>query len=166
MLNNKEYLKMEYIKHKYSFNRLFTKIFFLLARKCPLLPNRVRTYLFMKGGINFENYKSNFIGSDVLFDDLNPGLISVGENTFITEGCKILSHFVDISFNDFNHHAIGKVSIGKNVFIGLNVIITKPVNIGEGTVIGSGSVITKDIPPYSVVAGNPARILKQRVIIN
>lgn len=156
---------MEYIKKKYTYQRIIRKIIFYFARKAPFITGKFRAFLFNLGGVNFINHKSNFIGYDVFFDDLNPELITIGENTYITEGSKILTHFVDISFNDFNHHSTGKVEIGKNVFIGLNVIITKPIQIGEGAIIGSGSVVTKDVPSYTVIAGNPAIIIKKRLII-
>ena len=47
-------------------------------------------------------------------------------------------------------------------FIGLNVLICNSVTIGKRAIIGAGSVVTKDIPPYQVWAGNPARFIKER----
>ena len=55
------------------------------------------------------------------------------------------------------------VVIGNNVWIGDRVIILPGVHIGNGTIIGAGSVVTRDIPPNSVAAGNPAKVLKNRV---
>jgi len=52
------------------------------------------------------------------------------------------------------------IIIEDNVWIGKRVIILKGVTIGKGSVVGIGSVVTKDIPPMSVVGGNPAKILK------
>ena len=57
---------------------------------------------------------------------------------------------------------IAKVVIEDDVWIGAHVTITKGVRIGKGSVIGAGSVVTKDIPPYSVAVGAPARVIKQR----
>lgn len=54
-----------------------------------------------------------------------------------------------------------EVIIGNNVWIGFNAIILKGVQIGEGAIIGAGSVITKDVPPFSLVVGNPAQVVKQ-----
>lgn len=53
-----------------------------------------------------------------------------------------------------------EINICDDVWIGFNCIILKGVTIGKGAVIGAGSVITKDVPPFAVVAGNPAKIVK------
>lgn len=55
----------------------------------------------------------------------------------------------------------GAVIIGKNVWIGGKASILSGVTIGDGAVIGANAVVTKDVPAYSVVGGNPARVLKQ-----
>jgi acetyltransferase-like isoleucine patch superfamily enzyme len=57
---------------------------------------------------------------------------------------------------------LGKVIIEDDVWIGTGVKINKAVRIGKGSVIGSGSVVTKNIPPYSVAAGVPCKVIKQR----
>jgi acetyltransferase-like isoleucine patch superfamily enzyme len=56
--------------------------------------------------------------------------------------------------------ATAKVKIADHVWIGFNSIILKGVNIGEGSIVAAGSVVTKDVPAYSMVAGNPATIIK------
>lgn len=55
------------------------------------------------------------------------------------------------------------VVIEDNVWIGANAIILKGVTVGEGTIVAAGSVVTKSVPPYSLVGGNPARIIKQNI---
>ena len=52
--------------------------------------------------------------------------------------------------------------IGHDVWIGKNVMIKAGVTVGIGAVIGMGSIVTKDVPPYAVVAGNPARVIRMR----
>lgn len=56
----------------------------------------------------------------------------------------------------------GDVIIGNDVWIGYGVIILSGVGIGDGAVVGAGSVVTKDVEPYCIVAGNPARIIRKR----
>ncbi len=56
----------------------------------------------------------------------------------------------------------GSINIGDDVWIGANCIILKGVTIGEGSVIGAGSIVLNDVEPYSIVAGNPARKVKDR----
>ncbi|OQA93429.1 MAG: Streptogramin A acetyltransferase [Microgenomates group bacterium ADurb.Bin219] len=56
----------------------------------------------------------------------------------------------------------GPIEIGNDVWIGEGAYILSGVTIGDGAVIGAGAVVTKDIPPYSVAAGNPARVVKMR----
>jgi galactoside O-acetyltransferase len=53
------------------------------------------------------------------------------------------------------------VKIEDKVWIGFNSIILKGVTVGEGAIVGAGSVVTKDVPPYTIVAGNPARIIRE-----
>ena len=56
----------------------------------------------------------------------------------------------------------GDIIIENDVWIGANSTIMSGVRIGNGCVVGAGSTVTKDIPPYSIVAGNPAKIVKKR----
>lgn len=52
--------------------------------------------------------------------------------------------------------------IGHDVWLGRNALILSGVNIGDGAVIGAGAVVVKDIPPYAIAAGNPARVIRYR----
>lgn len=54
------------------------------------------------------------------------------------------------------------IEIGNDVYIGFGVILIGPLRVGNGAIIGAGSVVTKDVPPYAIVAGNPARIIRYR----
>lgn len=101
--------------------------------------------------------------SKVLIDETRPYLIEIGENVTITEGVTILTHGFDWSvlkvvYGDVIGSA-GKVLIGNNCFIGVNTTILKGVTIGENTIIGAGSLVCKNIPPNSVAAGNPCKVI-------
>lgn len=61
---------------------------------------------------------------------------------------------------DYSNVVSEPIIIKENAWIGLNAIILKGVTIGRGAVVGAGSVVTKDVPDFAVVAGNPARIMK------
>lgn len=54
------------------------------------------------------------------------------------------------------------VIIEDGVWIGCNVTILKGVTIGRGAVVGAGSLVTKDVPPYAIAVGNPAKVIKSR----
>lgn len=56
----------------------------------------------------------------------------------------------------------GDVIIGNDVWLGTNAFIMSGVNIGDGAVVGACSVVTKDVPPYTIVAGNPAKQIRKR----
>ncbi|MGE5418076.1 MAG: CatB-related O-acetyltransferase [Acidobacteriota bacterium] len=55
-----------------------------------------------------------------------------------------------------------KTYIGNDVWIGANAVVLKGVKIGDGAIVGAGSVVTKDVPPYAIVLGSPARVHKYR----
>lgn len=56
---------------------------------------------------------------------------------------------------------VNTIRIENDVWIGANVIILNGVTLGEGAIIGAGSVVTKDVPPYTIVAGNPAKEIRK-----
>ena len=75
--------------------------------------------------------------------------------------------------NDLNRFQLGKmvwdevetrkIKIEKNAWIGMRSIVLKGVTIGEGAIVAAGSVVTKDVPSYTLVAGNPAIVKKKLV---
>jgi acetyltransferase-like isoleucine patch superfamily enzyme len=69
-------------------------------------------------------------------------------------------HVRKIGLQDKMDIGESKIIIGNDVWIGFNSTILKGVTIGDGAVIGANSVITKNVPPYAVVVGNPSRIIK------
>jgi len=104
---------------------------------------------------------------------LNQGVIIDGfGGVEIGEGVRIAAYAVintaDHAFDDVTRpiheqgFVVASVKIENDVWIGAGVKINKGVTIGEGSVIGSGAVVTKDIPPYSIAAGVPCKVLRSR----
>jgi acetyltransferase-like isoleucine patch superfamily enzyme len=62
------------------------------------------------------------------------------------------------SFNEQDKYTV----IGNDVWVGLNAVIMNGITIGHGAVIGSGAIVTKDVPPYAIVGGVPAKIIRYR----
>jgi len=62
---------------------------------------------------------------------------------------------------DWSRVSRAPIQIHDKAWIGARAIITKGVTIGEGAVVATGAVVTKDVPPYTIVAGNPARVIRE-----
>jgi hypothetical protein len=102
-------------------------------------------------------------GSSYAMFGTEPWLVNLGENVHITLEVKFICHdggtlilrrFVpDLEITK-------PITVGNNVYIGVRTIILPGVNIGDNSIIGAGSIVTKDIPPNSVAAGIPARVIK------
>lgn len=89
--------------------------------------------------------------------------IEIGANTIIGTNCQIM----DSDFHDLNPNKrmggkaqTAKVSIGRNVFFGSNVLILKGVKVGDNTVIANGSVVTKSIPANVIAGGVPTKVIR------
>lgn len=116
-----------------------------------------------------------FIGGATLIDCVES--IFIDDDVLISYGCNIVdsdNHSISYSIrkkdltdwrngggHDWSTTKSKPVHIGKGVWLGARVMILKGVSIGEGSVIGAGSVVTKDVPPYTIVAGNPAKIIRE-----
>jgi len=89
--------------------------------------------------------------------------ITIGNDSMIGSGVLITdsdAHSIHPELRNESKYAISKpIVIKNNVFIGARSIILKGVTIGEGSVIGAGSVVTSNIPPLTIAAGNPAKII-------
>lgn len=125
-----------------------------------------------------SNSRNNYIKKHKIFHEFgenvffqpriipsDPDLISLHNNIIITSNVTFVNH--DIFYLGLNKLGKGTftydqkpIEIFDNVFIGCNTTILGGVKIGPNAVIGAGSVITKDVPPNSVVAGNPAKVIE------
>jgi acetyltransferase-like isoleucine patch superfamily enzyme len=65
------------------------------------------------------------------------------------------------AYKDWTNVKKSKITIKDKAWIGFNSIILKGVTVGEGAIVGAGSVVTKDVPAWTIVAGNPAKIIRE-----
>ncbi|SFQ96911.1 acetyltransferase [Desulfoscipio geothermicus] len=93
---------------------------------------------------------------------VNPG-VETGKNVIINSGA-VIEH--DSSIGDHVHVApgtviCGDVRVGRLAHVGAGAVIIQRVKIGEGAIIGAGAVVLRDVEPWTVVAGNPARVIRE-----
>ena len=129
--------------------------------------------VYNKGFLFIDEY--TFIGNSRIFCTSH---IAIGKGCWIADHVFIMdSDLHPLSakrrFNDAKNFSEGifpdvytnipnaPTKIGDSVWIGVNCTILKGVTIGEGSVVGAGSVVTKDVPPWTIVAGNPAKIIRE-----
>lgn len=151
------------------------------ARQAAGCKLEIGEYSYIQGKIVME--KTNvvvhigsrtFISSGTLLDAADE--ITVGDDVLIASGVLIMDHdshaqeFVkrknDVldwchGRKDWSNVPRSRVVIGNKSWIGAKSIILKGVTVGEGAVIGAGSVLTKNVDPWTVVAGNPARVIRE-----
>lgn len=110
--------------------------------------------------------KNVSIDQEVIFDSVYPEKIHLKDGCIIANGVQIVVHKRDFSdykvgdnVNDLGY-IIEETHIGRGATIGIGSIILGGVNVGEGAVVAAGSVVTKSVPSYTMVAGVPAKIIK------
>lgn len=89
-------------------------------------------------------------------DFTNPRGVHIGGGTYIAFYAVILAH-------DMSRALHTDTYIGKNCFIGAQSIIMPGVRVGDECIVASGAVVTKDVPPHSIVAGNPAQVVRSGI---
>ena len=72
------------------------------------------------------------------------------------------NNYTGVCFNEYEYDWHTKTTIGNDVWLGIRTIVRGGVSIADGAVIGAGSVVTKDVGPYEIWAGNPARFIRKR----
>lgn len=130
----------------------------------------------MQGPIYFDYGVFTTIGENTYanfnFTVLDTCPVTIGDNVFFGPNCTLATPLHPLRYQERNikfksdgtpyDDEYGKpLVIESNCWIASNVVIAGGVTIGEGSVIGAGSVVTRDIPPHSLAAGNPCRVIRQ-----
>lgn len=89
------------------------------------------------------------------------GGITIGRGVSVSFGVRIVTGGHDVNSPTFRG-IFRPISIGDNVWIGANAVVLQGVSIGQGAVVAAGAVVTKDVPPFDIVGGVPARIIGER----
>jgi acetyltransferase-like isoleucine patch superfamily enzyme len=178
------------MKIKAILNQLYTFYCIVLCRifypKCPWLihwnPRAIFGYILPQRILNINkarniswpvHFTSNVSGKIKVGTMTSPGMspvvyvnamagIEFGDIVFIGPGAKIISANHDPD-NLEKHLPAHSMRIGSNVWIGANAVILPGVDIGDGVIVGAGAVVTRPVPAGNVVAGNPARIIKEAI---
>lgn len=143
----------------YCFKSLFAKCghnvhFSPLNSQFSYLTISIGNDVYIGPNARFSAIKGLTIGNKVTF---GPGVTIMGGN----------HNFKEIGKYIFDNHTKRPdddmpVRIDDDVWIGCNAIILKGVRINQGAIVGAGAVVTKDVPAYAIVAGNPAKVVKYR----
>ncbi|MDD5729657.1 MAG: acyltransferase [Candidatus Omnitrophica bacterium] len=161
--------------NKYHFLKLLAHWYFFEFGK---LRSKLYTFMMKKTGKKIYIFPP--------FRCSGPEGITLGNEVVIAENCVLggqggltIGNFVMIGNNSTiitaNHGfslpdipmlrqplAAAPVTINDDVWLGANVVVLPGVTIGQGAIVGAGAIVTKDIEPYSIVAGNPAKLLRKR----
>jgi len=131
-------------------------------------PNWLRINLWRWSGLKIG--KDNYIGKGFLHihSSDEPNILFIEDRvtiaynvTIITESAPFYKCKNKSGLLDYDIISRGKVRIMHDTWIGTGVIILPNVTVHEFSIIGSGAVVTKDVPPYSIVAGVPAKVIKK-----
>lgn len=124
----------------------FLKFFGLLSKK-KITQQKIIEY--QLGNVKHHN---------TIVDGLIPQMVEIGDDFISAPGSLILAHDASL-YNHIRKHRVEKTIIGNKVFLGAYSVILPGINIGDGAIVGAGAIVTKDVKPFTVVAGNPARYI-------
>ncbi|TXK77874.1 acyltransferase [Mesonia sp. K4-1] len=144
------------MKYRFRIVQIFRKIFLFIYFK--INPIGCSRLMGVRIGQNCKIYGNspNMWGTE-------PFLITIGDNVFITDGCKFINHdggTLVLRKKDQTLEYTAPINVGNNVYLGMETMIMPNVNIGNNVIIGARSIVTKNIEDNLVVAGIPAKKIK------
>lgn len=116
---------------------------------------RVRV-LFLRKVMKMDLHPTVKLSFRANLDLTNPTGVHIGEDSYIAFHAVVLAH-------DMSRLVMTDTYIGRNCFIGAYSIVMPGIRIGNECIVGSGAVVTADVPSHSIVAGNPARIIRSGI---
>ena len=125
----------------------------------------VRPFLWKRIGVKMGDNVG--LGYGIYLDIDGSSRIEIGDQVIIAAQCLLLTHRRDMNYyykgvRQYTlPYVIKPIKIKDNATLGMRAIIMPGVIIGEGAVVAAGAVVTKDVPPYTIVAGNPAKVIKE-----
>ena len=106
--------------------------------------------------------KNVMIGPQVVIDDVYPNFVVIEDGVSLAANDYILTHSKPLEYHRFlTESYVAPVIIKKNAWIAINVTILPGVTVGEGSIVAAGSVVTKDVPPFCMVGGAPAKVIRE-----
>ena len=102
--------------------------------------------------------RGTFVARDAYLDPGHPWLITIGEDSGLSPRTIVMVHDASMR-RHIDHTLIAPVVIGDRVFVGAGAIILPGTRIGDDSVIAAGAVVRGDIPPWSMVVGNPGKVV-------
>jgi acetyltransferase-like isoleucine patch superfamily enzyme len=144
-----------------SFRHVYKILLGMVAYYIPF-PSVLTAFVHRLRGVKFKKLSRVFIGYHVLIDSVTPEYLEVEEDVALGRNVTIITHFnPTATIKEFvGGRYARKVVIGRGSLILIGAIILPGVKIGRQSVVAPGSVVTKDVPDFTFVAGNPARPIK------
>jgi maltose O-acetyltransferase len=103
--------------------------------------------------------RGTFIARGVYLDPNHPWLITIGDESGLSPGAIVMVHDASMKFHT-GYTRLARVAIGSRVFVGAGAILLPGSRIGDDSIVGAGAVVRGDVPPGSLVVGNPAKVVQ------
>lgn len=143
----------------------FMKVKFAIRIFIARIIQKVRMHSWRTKG--YDIHPSTTLERNLNLDRLYPQGVHIGKNCMIASGTTILSHdhCKRVSSGELNPLLLDTY-VGDRCFLAVNCTILPGVHIGDESIVGAGAVVTKDVPAHSIVAGNPAKVIRAGIRMN